>query len=56
MIQRLLRDVGSDGIGDDLISIVPGGVEAQADWGHLESPETYLRRARAGTVSHRLTP
>ena len=45
MIQRLLRDVGSDGIGDDLISIVPGGVEAQADWGHLESPETYLGRA-----------
>jgi thiol-disulfide isomerase/thioredoxin len=40
-IQRLLRDAG-DGIGDDLVAIVPGGVEAQADWANLGSPETYL--------------
>jgi hypothetical protein len=38
----LLRDAGRDGIGDDLISIVPDGFEAQADWTTLESPETYL--------------
>ena len=41
-IQHLLREAGRDGIGDDLVSIVPDGVEAQADWDHLESPETYL--------------
>ena len=42
VIQQLLRDAGRDGIGDDLISIVPDGFEAQADWTTLESPETYL--------------
>ena len=41
-IQHLLRESGRDGIGDDPVSIVPDGVEAQADWDHLESPETYL--------------
>jgi thiol-disulfide isomerase/thioredoxin len=42
VIQRLLRDAGRGGIGDDVASIVPGGVEAQADWANLGSPETYL--------------
>ena len=42
VIQQLLRDAGIDGVGDDLISIVPEGVEAQADWGAVESPETYV--------------
>jgi thiol-disulfide isomerase/thioredoxin len=41
-IQQLLRESGRDEIGDEVVSIVPGGVEAQADWHHLESPETYL--------------
>jgi hypothetical protein len=40
-IQQLLRDAGSE-VGDDLISIVPQGVEAQADWATLGSPETYV--------------
>jgi thiol-disulfide isomerase/thioredoxin len=42
VIQRLLRATGREGIGDDLVSIVPEGVEAQADWSNLQSPETYL--------------
>jgi thiol-disulfide isomerase/thioredoxin len=42
VIQRLLRDAGREGINDDVVSIVPDGIEAQADWGDLESPETYL--------------
>jgi len=27
---------------DDLVSVDPVGFEVQADWNHLESPETYL--------------
>jgi thiol-disulfide isomerase/thioredoxin len=42
VIQQLLREAGRDGIGDDLVSVIPDGFEAQADWTHLESPETYL--------------
>jgi hypothetical protein len=41
-IQRLLRDAGREGIGDDLVSVADDGFEAQADWTNLESPETYL--------------
>jgi thiol-disulfide isomerase/thioredoxin len=41
-IQQLLRDAGRDDIGDDLVSVADDGLEAQADWANLESPETYL--------------
>jgi hypothetical protein len=41
-IQRLLREAGRDEVGDELVSVRGEGVEAQADWAHLESPETYL--------------
>jgi thiol-disulfide isomerase/thioredoxin len=50
VIKRLLRDAGRDGIGDDVVSIVPGGVEAQADWANLESPETYLGFQQGGNL------
>ena len=42
VVQQLLRDGGSDGVGDDVVSVVPDGFEAQADWSNLQSPETYL--------------
>ena len=42
MIQALLRDAGREGVADDLVSVDPVGLEAQADWSNLESPETYL--------------
>ncbi|MEA2403660.1 MAG: hypothetical protein QOE08_307, partial [Thermoleophilaceae bacterium] len=42
IVQRLLRDAGRDGIGDELVSVAPDGLEAQADWKNLQSPETYL--------------
>jgi thiol-disulfide isomerase/thioredoxin len=42
IIQRLLGDVGGDGISDDLVLVPDDGFEAQADWSTLESPETYL--------------
>ena len=41
VIQQLLRDAGHE-VGDDLISVVPEGIEAQADWGNVGSPETYV--------------
>ncbi len=41
-IQMLLREAGVDGVRDDLVSIAPEGLEAQADWADLRSPETYL--------------
>jgi thiol-disulfide isomerase/thioredoxin len=42
VIQRLLGEAGRGGVGDELVSVVPDGFEAQADWANLESPETYL--------------
>jgi len=41
VIQRLL------GIGRELVSVEALGVEAEADWDHLETPETYLGYARS---------
>ena len=41
IVQTLLREAGSD-VGDDLVSVVDEGIEAQADWASLGSPETYL--------------
>jgi thiol-disulfide isomerase/thioredoxin len=42
VIQRLLREAGRDDVSDDLVSVGGDGLEAQADWANLESPETYL--------------
>jgi thiol-disulfide isomerase/thioredoxin len=42
VIQRLLRDAGNEGIGDDLVSVALQGFEVQADWANLQTPETYL--------------
>ncbi len=36
VVQRLL------GVDGDLVSVAPGGFEAQADWPNLQTPETYL--------------
>jgi thiol-disulfide isomerase/thioredoxin len=42
VIQQLLREAGQDDIPGDLVSPPNDGVEAQADWANVESPETYL--------------
>ena len=42
IIQQLLREAGRQGVADDFVSVAPDGLEAQADWTNLESPETYL--------------
>jgi thiol-disulfide isomerase/thioredoxin len=41
VVQQLLRDGGKT-VGEDLVSVVSDGFEAQADWSNLKSPETYL--------------
>jgi thiol-disulfide isomerase/thioredoxin len=42
IVQQLLREAGGDGVPDDLVFVADDGLEAQADWSNLESPETYL--------------
>ncbi len=50
-IQVLLREAGTASATDELVSVAPDGIEAQADWENLESPETYL-----GAEQGRLVP
>jgi thiol-disulfide isomerase/thioredoxin len=47
IVQRLLAEAGIDGIGPDLVSVDARGAEVAADWGSLQSPETYVGYARA---------
>jgi len=42
VVQQLLREAGRDDVPGDLVSPSNDGVEAQADWTNLGSPETYL--------------
>jgi thiol-disulfide isomerase/thioredoxin len=42
VIQQLLRESGRDDVPGDIVSPPDVGVEAQADWSNVESPETYL--------------
>ena len=42
IIQRLLTDAGRGGVGQDMVAVEPAGVEAEADWDSLWSPENYL--------------
>src|SRR4029450_13394566 len=42
IIQRLLTDAGSGGVGQDRVVVEAGGGEAEADWDSLWSPENYL--------------
>jgi thiol-disulfide isomerase/thioredoxin len=46
IIQRLLTEARGGGIGQDLVSVDAGGVEAAADWDSLWSPENYLGYGR----------
>ncbi|MGY1690709.1 thioredoxin family protein [Geodermatophilus sp. SYSU D01105] len=46
VIQRLLAETGADLAGTPFVSVAGEGVEAEADWDHLQSGETYLGWAR----------
>ena len=45
VLQRLL------GVDRELVSVEGRGVEAEADWGHLRTPETYLGSGRGGALA-----
>jgi thiol-disulfide isomerase/thioredoxin len=47
ILQQLLTQAGSSGVGQDLVHVDPGGVEAAADWDSLRSPENYLGYERS---------
>jgi thiol-disulfide isomerase/thioredoxin len=52
VVQMLLREAGREKVADDLVTVGDEGFEAQADWGTLGSPETYLGYEQAqGFVS-----
>jgi hypothetical protein len=42
VVQQLLREAGRDDVADGLVSVADDGLQAQADWASLRSPETYL--------------
>jgi thiol-disulfide isomerase/thioredoxin len=42
VIQGLLTEAGSSGIGDELVSVDARGIEVPADWENLRSPENYV--------------
>ena len=46
IIQQLLREAGAAGTGDGLVAVDARGIEAEADWAQLKSPENYLGRER----------
>jgi len=52
-IQQLLGEAGVDGVPDDLVSVAAEGLEAQADWTNLRSPETYLGYAQGRNFASR---
>ena len=47
ILQQLLAEAGHPGGSQEVISIDPKGVEAQADWRSLRTPETYVGYERA---------
>jgi thiol-disulfide isomerase/thioredoxin len=46
IIQQLLGEAGISGIGDQLAAVDARGIEAEADWDDLKSPENYLGHER----------
>ncbi len=54
VIQRLLADAGRAGVPEDLVAPAGDGLEAQADWENLRSPETYLNEPPTGVAVDRL--
>ena len=54
LIQRLLGDAGRAGVPDGLVAPAGDGLEAQADWENLRSPETYLNEPPTGVAPDRL--
>jgi thiol-disulfide isomerase/thioredoxin len=50
-IQRLLAEAGTSSVGAGVVSVAGSGVEAEADWANLRSPEIYLGHDRTDSFS-----
>ena len=48
IIQALLADAGATGVRGRAAVVDPQGIEVEADWDQLQSPETYVGYARGG--------
>ena len=53
MLQQLLAEAGNSGFSRQLVSIDPQGIEADADWRNLQSPEIYVGYARTQNFGSR---
>ncbi len=51
VIQLLLAGAGAAGVNTQLVAVNPQGVEAQADWEDLRTPETYVGYESGAEVS-----
>lgn len=51
VIQKLLIEAGNQNVNTDLVTTDGKGVEAQADWNSLRSPETYLGYQRTANLA-----
>jgi hypothetical protein len=51
VIQRLLAEAGTPGAASGVMSVTGSGIEAEADWGNLRSPEIYLGYDRTQNFS-----
>ncbi len=53
IIQQLLSEAGTGGIGHDLVSVAARGAEVAADWSSLKSPENYVGYERTENFASR---
>jgi thiol-disulfide isomerase/thioredoxin len=51
VIQQLLTEAGVDGFDRELVEVEGQGPEAEADWGNLQSPETYVGYGRGENLA-----
>ncbi len=51
ILQQLLMEAGQSGASQPLVPIEPTGVETQADWRSLRSPETYVGYGRTENLA-----
>ena len=53
IIQQLLSETGTGGVGHDLVSVDARGAEVAADWSSLKSPENYVGYERTENFASR---
>lgn len=51
VIQQLLAEAGTGGVGQEMVSVDARGIEAAADWGSVKSPENYVGYGRTENLA-----